>query len=492
MLIHDQRADLMATFPEPLGASREAFARWFVTYGRLEYSLPRRVVGPVLRSLPLRGQVYARLWWLRHAGARRRATTVREAPALPAEAPVGAPDAGAAACEARPGEHSEGASTVTVVGWSASPTGVGEACRGTLAALEAERIPYSLVSLNHPELDHDEPLLESRRAAIDPRSPILLCHVNADMMATVRRELPRSVEAGKHVIGYWFWELSHFPLALAESFRFVDEVWAPSRFCQRAFSALAPCEVRWVPPGVRLPATGAFDRFELDVPRDAFLFFFAFDALSVPERKNPAGLLKAFARVVEELGPKRVHLLLKISHTERNPQLVKRLRRLAKGLPVTVMARALRRTALQGLFAASDAYVSLHRSEGLGLPLIESMFLDKPVIATDYGGCTDFVDETTSWPVRYRLESLSQAHGPYPAGAAWADPDVEHAAEQMLEVVLSPELRKAKTAAARRRVEELYAPGPAGQRFRAELDRVVELGEGDLPSAPRVRRRLVS
>ena len=72
-------------------------------------------------------------------------------------------------------------------------------------------------------------------------------HVNADMMETIQRQLPAGGRAGEHRIGYWFWELAHFPLGFAESFRFVDEVWAPSRFCLEAFRPLAPVPVRGLP-----------------------------------------------------------------------------------------------------------------------------------------------------------------------------------------------------------------------------------------------------
>ena len=40
------------------------------------------------------------------------------------------------------------------------------------------------------------------------------------------------------------------------------------------------------------------------------------------------------------------------------------------------------------MIAHCDCYVSLHRSEGFGLTAAEAMLLEKPVIATRYGGTT--------------------------------------------------------------------------------------------------------
>ena len=89
---------------------------------------------------------------------------------------------------------------------------------------------------------------------------------------------------------------------------------------------------------------------------------------------------------------------------------LRRERRGAAGHPADRHAPAA--SALNGLTAACDAYVSLHRSEGLGLPLIEAMYLGKPVIATGYGGVTDFLDDETGFVVRHRLAAL--------AAVAWA------------------------------------------------------------------------
>ena len=49
------------------------------------------------------------------------------------------------------------------------------------------------------------------------------------------------------------------------------------------------------------------------------------------------------------------------------------------------------RDELAGLMRAADCYVSLHRSEGFGLGIAESMALGKPVIATHYSGPVDFM-----------------------------------------------------------------------------------------------------
>ena len=53
--------------------------------------------------------------------------------------------------------------------------------------------------------------------------------------------------------------------------------------------------------------------------------------------------------------------------------------------------------------AACDCYVSLHRSEGLGLTMAEAIACGKPVIATGYSGNLEFMDEASSYLVPYDL-----------------------------------------------------------------------------------------
>lgn len=462
-LLHQRRADLARSFPDPLGRSRAAFAQWFVTSGRREHDLRPELVEPVLRSLGLYRQLRARAWWQRRSrpAASPPLAAVAAAPP-PKAAPHSPPPAG--------GARSAGAPGINVIGWTTAPTGVGEACRGTLAALRAAGIEHAVWPLS------ERPWDEARSAGEDAGRQglpyeVSLYHVNADMTETVDRWIPRSLSRGRHRIGYWFWELAHLPLGFARSFHLLDEIWAPSRFCLEAFAPLCPVALRWVPPCVAAPAEPALDRRSAGLPADRFLFVHVFDGLSVAERKNPWGLLDAFEQAARD-SSRPLHLLVKLGHAAAFPELVRDLERRCQGLPVTLWIQPLARREIEALLAAADAYVALHRSEGLGLPLIESLYLGKPVVATGYGGVTDFFDAATGFPVAHRPLVLDRPHGPYPEGAVWADPDPADAARQMLAVAGDPAAAAARAARGRERVRQLYSPAAAGERFRQELARI--------------------
>jgi hypothetical protein len=152
----------------------------------------------------------------------------------------------------------------------------------------------------------------------------------------------------------------------------------------------------------------------------------------------------------------------------------------AQGYPIDIHAGYWLSQELRDLMDACDVYVSLHRSEGTGLTITDAMAFGKPVIATSWSGNMDFMDVSNSFPVRYDLVELQHNVGPYRAGEVWADPSVEHAAEQMRTVFDDREEAALRGRAARREIETNYSEAKVaelvGQRLSviSELDRLPE------------------
>lgn len=106
---------------------------------------------------------------------------------------------------------------------------------------------------------------------------------------------------------------------------------------------------------------------------------------------------------------------------------------------------------LLGWYRACQAFVAPSRGEGLGLPLLEAMLFDLPVITTAWGGQLDFCDDSVAWLCDYRFEPARTHFGAI--HSAWADPDVKHLAQLLREVhSLTPEQRAQRTGAAHQRV----------------------------------------
>ena len=128
-------------------------------------------------------------------------------------------------------------------------------------------------------------------------------------------------------------------------------------------------------------------------------------------------------------GKSGVRLVLKCTGLGERDRLG--LERLARGLPVRIWNGYVSREEVLALVAAADVYVSLHRSEGFGLTVLEALLLGKPVVVTDYAGVRDFLDVPGVHRVPCREVPLKRDFGPYSRGSVWAEPDLQEAAAAM-------------------------------------------------------------
>ncbi len=158
--------------------------------------------------------------------------------------------------------------------------------------------------------------------------------------------------------------------------------------------------------------------------------------MSIVERKNPLGLIRAFGQAFRSEEP--VDLILKTGSAPRHDDQMRELHAAATGANVHILDRIMTSDETLSPIDACDAYVSLHRSEGLGLTMAEAMLLGKPVVATRYSGNLDFMDDGNSRLVDYELVPLGQPLPPYDAIARWAEPSLDHAARLMRRVYRRP------------------------------------------------------
>jgi glycosyltransferase involved in cell wall biosynthesis len=202
--------------------------------------------------------------------------------------------------------------------------------------------------------------------------------------------------------------------------------------------------------------------------------------MSVMERKNPLGLIRAFKSAFDTGDD--VRLVLKTSFGQRYPDQMQELRAAAAGANITVIDVVYSPDEVLSLMEACDAYVSLHRSEGLGLTMAEAMLMGKPVIATHFSGNVDFMDESNSLLVPYELVKLGKPIPPYDANLEWAEPSVAHAAKQMRRVYDDQAFARELGARAKASAEANLSLEAAGRRIAARLDEIRALRRAAAPA----------
>jgi glycosyltransferase involved in cell wall biosynthesis len=210
---------------------------------------------------------------------------------------------------------------------------------------------------------------------------------------------------------------------------------------------------------------------ELD---DRFMFLFTFDFMSVMKRKNPLGLVEAFKKAFEpNEGPM---LVLKSINGETRPEGFAELMQAIDGREdIVLMNKYLDSHQSASLMNLCDCYVSLHRSEGLGLTIAEAMLLGKPVVATNYSGNLDFMKPETSYLVSWDRVKVGEGAEAYDSNATWAEPNLDEAASLMRQVYLNPDQAKEKALAGKKDLEERFTPEITGLRMKKRLEEIWEV-----------------
>lgn len=433
LAVREERPDLQAVFPQPQAADAARMVEWATNSWRLE-------VGPaILRS--------------HSAGAFGEGAT---------------PGVGMLAITSAGFD----ASGVNVLGYLDFDQSQGHIARAIVEILRAAHVPVAPLNFHRSLGSKRSERLPGDRSALFATNIVV---VNADQFLFVVADHGQTLLCGRHTIAYWFWELEYITEAMLEAVDNVDEIWAGSAFVANAFAAVTDKPVRCVPLPVPEPQPSGRDRESFGLPDDRFVFLATFDQFSVPERKNPFGVIDAFTTAfAENEGPILWIKTMNGSRGWRNHERL--LLAAAHREDIVVWDQHLSRPDQMAVLNVADCLVSLHRSEGLGLHCAEAMWLAKPVIATRYSGNLDFMDDSCAALVDYDMIPVRNGEGIYPECALWADPHVDEAAQWMRTMACDRERAAAIGRAGRARMQAQASSAATG----ALMARLANLRPGDL------------
>lgn len=309
---------------------------------------------------------------------------------------------------------------INLIGHLDKMMGMGSAARYLLDVLLENDI--NVHPVNIPYTNHNR-VLETRllNASIRADYPINIIAVNADFLPFVIQKIGNI--SSHYNIGYWFWEIENvFPFS--SSFQYVDEVWCATDFILKTLQSFTDKPV--FKSGFSFPKNriviGDFRATrKLD---DRFIVSSMFDFQSSVDRKNPYGAIEAFERA----GIDNASMFIRTLHDVRFPEASRELsNRIRKSRNISLITGRMSVSDYLSFIAASDVFISLHRSEGLGLGILESMQLSRAIIATNYGGNTDFMTVNNSVPIDFKLVDIDTDFHSYKLTAKWADPKIDEA-----------------------------------------------------------------
>jgi glycosyltransferase involved in cell wall biosynthesis len=352
---------------------------------------------------------------------------------------------------------------VCVVGFHSDILGISEAARGFSQALRsagAQVVDWDIGPV------FGRPPGPGRTAPTEPpqEAAAMVIFLNPLELVQLVATVGGRPFQGRFCVGAWFWELSRAPKSWRAGFRYVDEVWACSRFVADAIAATAPRDfvIRVLPVAVSASsATNAAHDAD-----DRVLVLTAFNAGSGFIRKNPVAAVRAFRKANLE---GRARMICKAAGGDTAPELMAALEaEIGQGGDVALMSERLSDAAMTSLVRRADIVLSLHRSEGFGLLPAQGMAEGKAVVATGWSGNLDFMTADDSVLVDYALVPVNDPQGLY-SGGVWAEPDVEDAAAKLAALIADPDRRRAIGQRAAAAVARKLDPRAVGRQARAWL-----------------------
>lgn len=329
----------------------------------------------------------------------------------------------------------EGEFGLNFIGYARAEMGLGEAMRMLVGAVNLLYTPFLVRDFN-PTLRNSQNNNSLSKYLSKKCSLSINCIcIGPDLVYRLPIWLDRSEWLKKYNIGYWYWELARIPQEWKYVGKIVDEIWVNTEFVAQSMREICPKVIK-IPFGVEFDVEALVSsRATFGLPDDKFIFLCSFDFNSSLDRKNPKAVIDAFLKAYPSDSDNVILAIKSINGAPHNPALAELKKYTISFKHIVYLDEYLNGAEMRSLLAVSDCYVSLHRSEGLGLGLAESMYLGKPVIATAYSGNMEFMNEDNSCLVPFELIPVERDQYLGWEGQVWADPNVEMAAELMKKIV---------------------------------------------------------
>ncbi|MFA5388071.1 MAG: glycosyltransferase, partial [Candidatus Paceibacterota bacterium] len=246
---------------------------------------------------------------------------------------------------------------------------------------------------------------------------------------------PQFYEPEKYLVGRAFWETDKLPLDFALPLQQVNEIWTGSKFNETAMRNAGVTKPVYIIPEA-IDASVEPKEFEpyITAKDKEFAFYSIFEWM---ERKNPRALLEAYWREFENT--KGVCLVLKTYQVgfgaEKREMINQNIRKLKSFLglknyaPVYLYRQLMDRHQIYRLHRTFDCFVSAHRGEGWGIPQMEAMLMEKPVISTNIGGIHEYLThKKDAYLTKYKMVPVDNGNYNsqwYTPDQKWAEVDID-------------------------------------------------------------------
>jgi glycosyltransferase involved in cell wall biosynthesis len=361
---------------------------------------------------------------------------------------------------------------LNLIGWPYAEIGIGEDVRVAALSLQISKIPFKIIDAAErlPPKTQKVDLGFSQYQTKEPVYPIDIVFLDASTQYRYYCfDAIKNKEIKRKIVGVCPWELPAWPENGKFALTNLDYFFAATRYIYNAFRPFFKEEqIFHVPPAVFIPEKELCTPVNLE-QKETLCFLTIFDGYSSIHRKNPIATIKAFQRAFP-LKKKDVKLIVKMMNTSLDNDVYKELSSLvALDDRIVVINKTLARSELFALVRSSDCFVSLHRSEGFGRNIAESMLLGRPVICSGFSGNLDFCKSNNSFLVEGNEISVENSLYSFSNNQSWFEPSVEHAAIHMRFVYENRKAAMDVALAGQEFIQKYHSLEAMGERYRKVL-----------------------
>jgi hypothetical protein len=215
--------------------------------------------------------------------------------------------------------------------------------------------------------------------------------------------------------------------------KYFSKIFAVSNYCAKSY-VNTNVDIDKVLP-LCIPSFTKIKTNEQLYDDNKFYVGFIFDFCSSLSRKNPLDSIKVFEEAFEDVD--EAVFILKYINKDRSSEDYKKLRDAIDNSPQKhkIIEIDKHMPDINALYNTFNVYISLHRSEGSGLTMMDAIYNNIPVICTDYSGNKDFCNKYNSYLVDCEMVPIPNLDINYShyglLGYKWAQPNIKTAVSHM-------------------------------------------------------------
>jgi glycosyltransferase involved in cell wall biosynthesis len=317
-------------------------------------------------------------------------------------------------------------SNISLIGFFLSSSGLGRAARNIAHSLSSTTHTFSCINIKDKGTGGDNEFASKCSNYLPDKINFVISGI---VLAELLSGQISRLGSGKKNYFYPYWELDRIPSDVVKAVATFDKVIAPSQFIADTLQKYVDYKVSVINQPVLMPQHISINKLEDGVLR----IFSMMDFGSFIDRKNPRGAIEAFQMAFPP-NVNNVELIIKIKGNRdlgfRNELILC----CSKDSRIKVIDGDISTKDIAILTNKCNVFLSLHRSEGFGFGPAEAMASGKIVVATQYGGVTDFLNKSTGYPISYKMVMVQKGEYLHGENQMWADPTLSHAASELQEI----------------------------------------------------------